>query len=80
MKDELEELRRSCNEMKSKQNDVRALNDAQLLEERARLIMEKQNLEEKTVSYKGALREFEVMKIRHTQLVEENTGLVSKVS
>lgn len=79
LKDELEEVRRNCNEMKSKQSDVKAQNDAHLLEEKARLIVDKQNLEEKTVSYKNALREFEVMKIRHTQLVEENNGLVTKV-
>ena len=79
LKDEVEELKRSCNEIKSKQNDVKALNDAHLLEEKARLIMDKQNLEEKSVGYKNALREFEVMKIRHTQLVEENSSLSSKV-
>jgi chaperonin cofactor prefoldin len=65
--------------MKSKQSDVKAINDAHLLEEKARLIMDKQNLEEKTAGYKNALKEFEAVKTRHTQLVEENSGLLSKV-
>ena len=79
LKDEIEDLKRNCNEMKSKQSDVKAINDAHLLEEKARLIMDKQNLEEKTAGYKNALKEFEAVKTRHTQLVEENSGLLSKV-
>jgi hypothetical protein len=41
--------------------------------------MDKQNLEEKTAGYQNALKEFEMVKTRHTQLVEENSGLLSKV-
>ncbi|XP_046639587.1 coiled-coil domain-containing protein 186-like isoform X1 [Daphnia pulicaria] len=79
LKDEIEDLKRNCNEMKSKQSDVKAINDAHLLEEKARLIMDKQNLEEKTAGYQNALKEFEMVKTRHTQLVEENSGLLSKL-
>ena len=61
LKDEIEDLKRNCNEMKSKQSDVKAINDAHLLEEKARLIMDKQNLEEKTAGYKNALKEFEAV-------------------
>lgn len=80
LKDEIEDLKRNCNELKSKQTDAKIVNDAQLLEEKARLIMEKQNLEEKTAGYKNALKEFEMVKTRHTQLVEENCNLLSKVN
>lgn len=79
LKDEIEDLKRNCNELKSKQSDAKAINDAHLLEEKARLIMEKQSLEEKTAGYKNALKEFEMVKTRHTQLVEENSSLLSKV-
>lgn len=57
----------------------RALNEAQLLEEKAKLIVEKQALEEQSITYKNALKEFEMMKTRHTQLVEENSNLQAKV-
>lgn len=66
--------------MKFKENDFKVQNEAQLLEEKARLIMEKQNLEEQSNSFKNALKDFEIMKIRHTQLVEENGSLLAKVS
>lgn len=79
LKDEIEELKRNCNEMKSKQSDAKAVSDAQLLEEKAKLIMEKQSIEEKATGYKNALKEFEVMKTMHTQLVEENASLSTKV-
>lgn len=79
LKDEIEDLKRNCNELKSKQSDAKAINDAHLLEEKARLIMEKQSLEEKTAGYKNALKEFEMVKTRHTQLVEENSSLLSKL-
>lgn len=66
--------------MKSKESNGRAQNEAQLLEEKAKLIVEKQALEEQSSSYRSASKEFEVMKIRHTQLVEENASLHSKVN
>ena len=79
LKDELEELKRNLQEVKSKESNGRALNEAQLLEEKAKLIVEKQALEEQSISYKNALKEFEMMKTRHTQLVEENANLQAKV-
>lgn len=80
LKEELEEFKRTYNEMRIREHDNKAHNEAQLLEEKARLIMEKQNLEEQSNSYKNALKDFEGMKTRHTQLVEENSSLLAKVS
>lgn len=79
LKEEVEEFKRNYNEIKAREHDTKVQNDAQLLEEKARLIIEKQHLEEQTSSYKTALKDFEVMKTRHTQLVEENGSLLAKV-
>lgn len=79
LKEELEELKKNLCEFKTKETNGRAMNEAQVLEEKAKLIMEKQALEEQTISYKNALKDFEAMKTRHTQLVEENANLTAKV-
>ena len=79
LKEEVEELKKNLHEFKTKETNGRAINEAQVLEEKAKLIMEKQALEEQTISYKNALKDFEAMKTRHTQLVEENANLTAKV-
>ena len=62
--------------MQQKEN---GLKEEQLLEEKAKLIVEKQSMEEQFTAYRNALKEFENLRIRHTQLVGENEDLTNKV-
>lgn len=80
LKDELEDVKRNYHELKSKESSAaKTMSEEQLLEEKAKLIIEKGVLEEQSTVYRNALKEFEIMKTRHTLLVEENRDLGAKV-
>jgi chromosome segregation ATPase len=84
LKDELEEVKRACAEIKAREQQAvqqkeNGLKEEQLLEEKAKLIVEKQSMEEQFTAYRNALKEFENLRIRHTQLVGENEDLTNKV-
>ena len=74
----MEELKRCFNEIKSK-DGCNGKTEEQLLEEKARLIVDKQNMEEQSIAYKNVLKEFESFKVSHTRLSEEKNGLSTKV-
>lgn len=77
LKDELEEAKRLCSEVKCSKES--AANDAKILEEKARQIVDRQTMEEQIQMYRTALKEFDTIKIKHTQLVQENGQLLTKV-
>jgi len=78
LKEEMEELKRCFNEIKSK-DGCNGKTEEQLLEEKARLIVDKQNMEDQSIAYKNVLKEFESFKVSHTRLSEEKNGLSTKV-
>ena len=77
LKDEMEEAKRLCNEVKNSKESVAA--DAKILEEKARQIVDRQTMEEQIQMYRTALKEFDSIKIKHTQLSDENSKLLIKV-
>jgi len=78
LKEEVEELRKCYTELKAKEGS-NGKTEAQLLEEKARLIVDKQNMEEQSIAYKNILKEFEILKTSHTRLSEEKNNLSTKV-
>lgn len=78
LKDEMDELKKNYNELKTREN-CNGKTEAQVLEEKARLIVDKQNMEEQTIAHKNTLKEFEVLKASHTHLAEEKNQLSTKV-
>ena len=78
LKEEMEELKKYYNELKAKEG-FNGKTEAQLLEEKARLIVDKQNMEEQSIAYKNILKEFETLKTSHTRLSEEKNTLSTKV-
>ena len=56
LKEEVEELRKCYTELKAKEGS-NGKTEAQLLEEKARLIVDKQNMEEQSIAYKNILKE-----------------------
>jgi len=78
LKEEMEELKKYYNELKAKEG-FNGKTEAQLLEEKARLIVDKQNMEEQSIAYKNILKEFETLKTSHTRLSEEKNTLSTKI-
>lgn len=78
LKEEVEELRKCYTELKAKEGS-NGKTEAQLLEEKARLIVDKQNMEEQSIAYKNILKEFEILKTSHTRLSEEKNNLSTKM-
>ena len=74
----MEEFKKHYNELKAKEGS-NGKTEAQLLEEKARLIVDKQNMEEQSIAYKNVLKEFEALKTSHTRLSEEKNNLSTKV-
>lgn len=79
LKEELEEVKRGCAEMMQAAQTAGGISHQQLLEEKARLIMDKQAMDEQLAAYNSSLKEFDHLRALHTKLVDDNRQLADKI-